>query len=167
MAGPKTASAVMARRRKIFGDRAFRRLLKNMDEGVRAEAAKRLQELGDRMLPVIRGLAPRRTGATREALSMRVYPRSLRLRVGLIGKPLNRRLFYAHIVEFGRKASTVTVRRRTPGGGRTSYTIRVKAMPARHFVYGPTTDLRKAFERDFRGYWENVLQKAAAGVSDD
>jgi hypothetical protein len=101
MAGPKTASAVMARRRKIFGDRAFRRLLKNMDEGVRAEAAKRLQELGDRMLPVIRGLAPRRTGATREALSMRVYPRSLRLRVGLIGKPLNRRLFYAHIADHG------------------------------------------------------------------
>lgn len=152
--------------RRVYGDRSFRKLLKNMDEGVRTEIASRMQTLGNQLLPLMQASTPTRTGALRAGLSMKFYPRSLRLRVGLIGKPVNKRLYYARIIESGRKSKTVTVRRRTPSGGKTQYALRVKAMPGRHMVYGSSKALRQQFRRNLRGLWYETLQKASRGVSD-
>jgi hypothetical protein len=111
----------------------------------------------------------------------------MRLQVGLIGKPINRRLFYGRIVQFGRKAQTVTVARRgvfaktIPLGGRMNkykavalknrisgtYRMRVRAMAARPFVFSPRTELRAAINKRIRDFWEGALRRAAQGASDD
>jgi len=114
---------------------------------------------GVQVLAQQRALAPFRTGAVKGALSMRVLPVSLKLKVGLLGKPLNRRLFYAHIVEFGRKAQTVQAKR----ANGTNYAMRVSALPPRNFIYFARDQLYEPF----RSIWSKALDKAAAGINDD
>ena len=70
-----------------------------------------------------------------------MLPNTLKLKVGLIGKVLNKRLFYGRIIEFGRKASVKTVKR----ANSKSYQLPIKAIAARHFVY--TQESETSFTR--------------------
>jgi hypothetical protein len=96
-----------------------------------------------------------------------VSKRSLRLRVGLIGRPLNRRLFFARILEIGRRAQTVNVRRSTSRGGISSYQMRVRAMAPRPSIQSVRVKaIRDTLGGTLRGFWDRTLAQAARGVDD-
>ena len=159
---------VGAGRRRIKGDRSFRRLLRNLPDAARAELADAMEGGGRELLAAQQAAAPSRSGALRRGLSMKLLKGSLRLRVGLIGKAVNRRLFYGRIVEFGRKASNVVVRRLARRTGKAfSYRMRIPARAGRPFVYTKRTDLRSAFRERLTRFWERTLGRASGGTAND
>jgi hypothetical protein len=168
--------SVAPRRRRVTGDRAFRRLLKRLPESAREEMADVLRGAGVELLAAMKADAPRRTGFLERHLTMKLLPRSLRLVVGFIGKRANQAVFYRWILETGRKAQTVRVYRRKKSQkvdgvghrGRTFYMMRVSAMPARRYVYGRRSRLRGVINGRLRNAWDNILRRAGEGtLSDD
>lgn len=154
----------MARRRsRIKGSKSFRRLLKNVEPAIRAELVQALDEGGRELQRAMTAAAPRRSGALAGALKHKVLPRSLRLRVGLLTKAVNRKFFYARILEFGRKAQTVTVR----NGPRKGRTMNIGAIAPKRFVYGNHADLRATMARKLKGIWERSLAKAVRGAGNE
>lgn len=96
----------------------------------------------------------RAAGALRAAFGFKVYPKFLKLRVGLLGKRLNQDFFYARIIEFGRGLKkTLDTRGR-----------RIGVIQPMHIVFGPRTDLRRAVGARLRGIWGRALDKAASGA---
>jgi hypothetical protein len=143
---------------RVKGAAGFRRLLKALPDAVRAELAAGLLATGEGELQKEQSLVPVGRGSLRSALRMKVYEKILRLRVGLIGKPVNRRFFYGWIVERGRLGQSVRVRRSTTK----PYIMRVRGMVARPFVHTtPTAQLAQPF----RNIWTRALGRAASGNS--
>jgi hypothetical protein len=161
----------MARRgakRGLKGAGDVRRLLKNMPDAVKGEIVSLYQSAAPKALSIARAGAPVRTGALRSALSAKVFPKSIRLRVGLLGKAVNRRLFYGRILEVGRKAQTVRARRRS-GGGTSTYAMRISPIPAARYdiVQGRARrSIRALITGPLRGIWEKALRRAAFGGTD-
>lgn len=171
-------------RKRIKGDRSFTRLIKRLPEAVRQELTVELHLAGREALAEQQSKAPVGRGALKRGLSMKVLPKTLRLRVGLIGKPINKKLFYGWIQDKGRKAQTVIVARRNvlaearKFGGRSNsyknialknkikgtYKMRVRGMAPKRFVSG--VDRERIFS-GFRDIWNKALNKAAAGVGDE
>lgn len=147
-------------RRRIRGDKAFAKLIKRMPKEIQNQVEQLLRETGAEVLAEQTSRAPVRTGALRRGLSMKVLPKSRRLQVGLIGKPINRRLFYGRIIEFGRTGQTVRARR---AGGK-PYLMKIRGTAPRPFIY--TVDREQIYSR-FRALWDRVLAKVSAGVSDE
>lgn len=131
-----------------------------MSPAIQGEVETLLRETGAQVLTEQKSRVPVRTGALKQGLSMKVLPKSRRLQVGLIGKPVNRKLYYGRIVEFGRKGQTVRARR---AGGK-PYLMKVRGMAPRPFVYSVN---REDIYSRFRSLWDRVLGRAAAGVSDE
>lgn len=155
--------AVAGHRRHIRGDRSFRKMLARLPEAERESMAAMMEELGGEMLGEMQAAAPVRTGAVRGALSMRLSRKTMRLRVGLIGRPTNRRFYYGRIVDAGRKAQTVTARRRGK-----AYRLRVRARAPQPFVRGRARDLRrKVAGPRLETFWNRALARAAEGLGDD
>jgi hypothetical protein len=182
-------------KRYVRGDRAFVRLLKKLPDSAQQEIRGQLVKTGQTVVALQRRLAPiyggnRKgvvPGALQAGLSFSVPPIRLSLKVGLVGKAINRKLFYGWIVEWGRKASVVTVTRagsfaRAKGAGLRvrpnnhkaaalaagisgTYQLHVRAMAPRHFVY--VAGLRQQIYPAFRNIWDKALARAAAGASDD
>jgi len=180
----------MARpRSRVRGAKTFRRILRGMPDAMRNELAGEMQQGGAELLAAMRSRAPRgATGKLASGLTAKVYPRYLRLRVGYIGKRVNSRLFYARILEFGRRAQTVSVSRLNKGGRQawrsrirarqarlsrkphdlvSVYQLRVKPLAPRRFVYGPLTNLRVVFGRRLRGAWDRALKSIAGANGND
>jgi hypothetical protein len=147
-------------RRRIKGDRAFIKLIKQMPEAVQSEVETLLRESGAEILTEQRSRVRRKTGALSQGLSMKVLPKSRRLQVGIIGKPLNRKLFYGRIIEFGRKGQTVRARK---AGGK-PYLMKIRGMAPSPFIYSVN---RESIYSRFRSLWDRVLKKVSTGVSDD
>lgn len=154
---------MVVRRRRIRGDRSFRRILQRLPESIRTEMVAMMEGAGDDMVAAMRAAAPKgQTGRTAAALSRRVSRATLRMRVGIIGKPLNRRLYYARILEVGRKASGRGIKKGTP-----KYQAGVGRRSPQRFVSTPTVrQIRDSMGGRLNGYWERVLQNASRGVSD-
>jgi hypothetical protein len=164
-------------RERIRGLREVRRLLKRMPDAVRDEILAMLEETGRQVLSSQQAAAPRRTGALASGLSMRLSRATLRLRVGIVGKPAARRLFYGRIVEFGRKAQTVMATRGNrlarPGskGGRalvrsnrSIYEMRVRAMAPRPFVRTSRAfGIRNSLGGRLSRFWDGALARAGGG----
>lgn len=146
--------------RRVRGDRSFVRLLKQMPDMIQREVEDLLRETGAEVLTEQRTRAAVRRGALRQALSMKVLTKSRRLQVGLVGKPVNRKLFYGRIIEFGRKGQTVRARKR---GGK-QYLMKIRGMAPRPFVY--SVDRETVYGR-FRNLWDRILKRASAGVGDE
>lgn len=150
---------------KLIGAKSAKRLVKNIPDAMRAEMVTALNEGGDDLLRAMKARTPRgKTGNLQAGIEKKVYPKTLKLRVGLF-KATRKRLglFYAHILEYGRKAQTVTIRR----GPRAGAKMNVPALAARHFVFSPLGSPRVAFRRSLKGVWDRVLTKAASGAGDD
>jgi hypothetical protein len=96
-------------KRRIRGDRAFKRLIGKLPETVKGEMVVELNVLGRDQLARERSLVAKRSGKLGNALSFKVLPATLKLKVGLLGKPINKKLFYGRIIEFGRKSKVVDV----------------------------------------------------------
>jgi len=156
--------AFSGHRRRVRGDRAFRRLIRKLPEAAREEIYQMFLRGGDRILAAQRAQSP--SSRVRAALSRRVSKTSLRLRVGLIGRPINRRLYFARILEKGRRAQIVNVTRRMKAGGR-PYQMRVRAMAARPYVYSAQTKaIRDSMGGELGTFWDRTLARAGQGISD-
>jgi hypothetical protein len=158
------------KRGALKGARKVKRLLKRLPDEVSAEMAAVLKEHGPVITAYAKAAAPQRSGALSRAISWKVLPKSLSLRVGLLTKATSRKLFYARILEFGRKAQTVVVKRRTKTGRVSAYRLRVKAISRGRydFLAGramtfATSNIRPALSK----VWERALVKASSGGSDE
>jgi hypothetical protein len=145
-------------KRYVRGDRAFGRLLKQLPDSVANELRVQLNSTGRYLLALERKGAPRRTGALAGGLSYTVAPKRLSLKVGLVGKAINRQLFYGWFVEGGRKGGGRGVKR-----GSDKYSRGVGALPAHHFVYVET---RANIYQPYRAIWDRALRNAARGGDD-
>jgi len=155
----------MARRpSRIRGDKGFRKLIRQVPESARLQISALLARLGADLLRAMQADVPVRTGALRATLKAKLLRASLRLRVGLINKADNRRLFYGRIVEFGRKGKVVTTR---PGRVKRSYKMRVREMAPRPFVFASRRELRSNFSERIRLFWDDTLAQAAQGTGND
>lgn len=164
----------MARRPKrgLRGAGHVRRLLKRMPDSVAAEIVAVMEQVRPKAVTMARWEAPTRSGGLKRAISGRVYPRSLRFRVGLLTKRVQRKFFYGHILEVGRKAKTVQVRRSKPSGGVTQYALRVKPIPSQRYDMTGGKNrrrIRELFRQPLRQIWDKALRNAAghAGATDD
>jgi hypothetical protein len=161
----------------IRGSKSFRRLLKGLPEAMRVEMADVLTKTGPAAAAIVSGrvdaTTKRRTGALRAGVKWKVYPRTLRLQVGYLGTKAGRaKLFYARILDLGRKAQTVTVSRRKVagsllvGGKRVSgapYKMKVRAIAAKRFITGGIGGLRQAVGVHLNGVWDRAIRRVAAG----
>lgn len=156
----------MARRYYYEGVRETQRLFRRLPGAATDEMAGVMKRYGPKFLAAQRGNAPVRTGRLIAGLAVRFLRRTLRLRVGYIGKAINRKLFYGHIIQFGRKAQTVTVKRRK--GTNRPYALRVGPLAARPFVHGTrrVAAIRTQLYQDLQKFWGNVLAKASRGGFD-
>lgn len=150
-------------KRYVKGDRAVGRLFKQLPDAMKAEMRGRMELGGRVLLSAMLSLVARRSGRLAGGLAMRLSRSGLRLRVGIIGKALGRRLYYRWIIESGRKAQSVNVHRR----GARPYTLRVKPMAPRPFVRAPRVlALRETLGGQLGGYWNGVLARIAQVGSD-
>jgi hypothetical protein len=159
----------MAKRRALKGAGRIRKMLRRLPDDVAIEINAILASAGQQGLVYARSQTPSRTGALRNALSLKLYPKAMRMRLGLNGKRQQKTFFYGHILDVGRKARAVRVQRRTPSGGLTNYIMRVSPIsPARYdIVYGRAERFIKGLvNRPLREVYKKALRRAA-GVSDD
>lgn len=161
-------------RSRLSGGRRFRRIMKGLPDAMRGQLVSVLNSGGRAILSAMRARAPRRTGALRAGLSYRVLPKSLRLRVGLLGRGRGK-LFYARIQDLGRKGQTVSVRRRIagvaqagggkakPGARAAQYLMRVRPMEGKRFITGRFPELKSTIGNALRGIWTRALRSIAGG----
>lgn len=151
----------MGARSRLRGDKNFRKLLRQLPAAAKDDMGDILEAAGIDLLAEMKRDVPKRTGALSAGLSYKVLRQSLRLRVGLIGTPRGRaKLFYGFIVELGRKAKTVTIKR----GPRRGAQMRVRAMAPRPFVWKRRLDQRGKINQRLRGFWTDALNTAAEGT---
>lgn len=166
-------------RRPIKGIGRVRRILRGLPEAMRGEIVDVLEDGGREIAAEMAGRTPMRTGALRSGIKYRVLRRSMRLRVGLIDAPkVRNKLFYGRILDLGRKAQSVTVRRRiagvaVPGGGKAGamaavakYTMRVRGIAPKRFITGRYRDLRTKITTRLKGAWTRALGTIAGGAND-
>ena len=166
-------------RSRVRGSKAFRRLLKQIPDAVAKQMLGVLDQGGRSLRTIMRARAPLgKTGRLRAAIDYRVYPKSLRLRVGQLSRS-KKAPFYLRIQDLGRKAQTVTVDRRKVGvnsglrhGRKKSeevasrYLLRVRAMKPKRFISGGFPDLRATIGTGLRGIWDRSLRTIAGGARD-
>lgn len=152
----------MARRWR--GSRSFRRLMRNLPDAMHGEMADAIDDGSRDILAEMVARAPSRRGALRAGLKRRVLRKTLRARIGLIGPPKERnRLFYARILDLGRKAQSVRVKRRKPKGGVSAYVMKVRAIAGKRFITGRMPELRTALNRRLKGIWDRALKRVSGG----
>jgi hypothetical protein len=149
---------------RLRGASRVRRILRSLPESVRGEIMTAFEQFGRETSTTMRTRTPRRTGALVSRITYKLFPRSLRMQVGLIGgKSVRNRLFYGRILDLGRKGRTVQARKRTQSGAVTTYAMRVKAIPAKRFVTGPIRDSRAALNRQTKDIFTRALGRLAGG----
>jgi hypothetical protein len=159
----------MAKRRALKGVGRVRKMLRRLPDDVAIEINALLANAGQQGLVYARSQTPSRTGALRNALAVKLFPKSMRMRLGLIGKRQQRNFFYGHILDKGRKAKSVRVSRRTPSGAIINYVMRVSPIsPARYdIVYGRAEQfIKNLVNKPLADIYRKALRRAA-GVSDD
>jgi hypothetical protein len=150
-------------RSQLQGVASVRKLIRQLPSAVKDEMADILVDVSPDFLGAAKADAPVRTGALRDALGAKVLKASLRLRVGLLGKRTNADFFYGRIVEFGRKAQTVVIKR----GPRAGAKMQVRAIQPRHFVFAKRANLRERLNNRLGSVWEHALAHAGAGTDTD
>lgn len=167
---------------KIKGARRVSRLMRKLPDALKANVATEIKLAGEQYLAAAKIDARHKTGALRRGLGMKITAKGLKVRIGIIGKALANRLFYGRILEFGRKARTVTVHRRVGAGagGRgffkrrsgvnrisSTYTMHVRARAAEPFVTKRRPALREAFRERLSDVWAKSLATVAGVGNDD
>jgi hypothetical protein len=160
------ATNLVAFRRDII---RTRRLLRRLPDSVNAEIIKVYEQVGPQIEAYGKANVPVKTGRLRNALRFRILPKSLRAQFGLIGRRLNRDLFYGYILEAGRKAGPAkhTTQRRLKGGGLSKkYRVNVRGIsPGKYdFVQGRAKTYAKQLLRPLLAkVFERALKNVAGG----
>lgn len=174
------------RRRRVRGVTSVRKLLSQAPEGVREELIVELHRGGREIVPRQVAKAPSKTGRLRRGISYRVFPRTLRMQAGIIGpKRERKRLFYAWILEHGRRGREVIAARAGSygralragtkvranaykaaalgAGVRGVYKLRVRPIKGRFFIKGASRDLRSIMQRNLKDIWLRGLRRFGGG----
>ncbi|KQO51406.1 HK97 gp10 family phage protein [Sphingomonas sp. Leaf257] len=167
----------------VKGARALRRRLKQLPDAVSAEIVSVLEDGGQKIRAAMQARARNRTGRLIAGVKYKVLPKSLRLQVGLLGTPRGRaKLFYGFILDKGRRAQTVTVRRYKRGaraketahlkhGGNNNksahlvsvYQMRVRGRAGDHFVSGRYRELRDMINQRANKVFDRALKRIGGG----
>ena len=161
----------MARGKSEFSTRdriRVRRLLQGIGPEAEREILQAYQQRAPAILAYARSEVPSRSGRLRAALSFKIFPKTLRLRIGLLTKRIQSKFFYAHILEQGRRAQVAKVRRRRPvSGGVAVYTMRVRAISRDRydFVRGRAEQfMQRTLGDEMRGILGKALKRLSAGA---
>jgi hypothetical protein len=167
------------RRSRVRGVTAIRAMLRRLPDGITEGLVTELHRGGREMAARMQGRAPSRTGATRRGISYKVFPKTLRMQVGLLGTKRGRsKIFYARIQDLGRRAQVATARRFRAGGQRLyfrgkkfgpdvqTYQIRVPAMKGKHFITGRMPDLRRLLQANLKSLWSRALGRVRTSGGD-
>jgi hypothetical protein len=148
---------------RFRGAPRLRRLMQRMPAAVQAEIVEELGRGGGELEAEMERRAPFRTGSLRGGISHKVFAKTMKLRVGLLGTKRGRaKLFYGYIQDVGRKAQTVRVTRRMKAGG-APYLMRVKAMAPKKFVTGSFRDIRMKLSGNLKQIWARALARVGGG----
>jgi len=180
----------MMQYQRLEGVELVLRQFDTIPQAAREQLGVEMGIIGREFRDAQRAAAAEDTGALKAGLSVWLMLDQLRVRVGLIGSRNRRSrrrsfgdLFYGRIIEFGRKAQKVVVQRRRRvaadlGGGKSAqilrtsrrrklaaditatYTMNVKALPARPFIFVPNADEIAA--QRLADFWSNTLARAGA-----
>jgi hypothetical protein len=160
----------MARGRSEFRTRdriRIRRILQGIGPQAEQEILQAYQQRAPAILAYARGEIPSRSGKLRAAMSFKIFPKTLRLRIGLLTKRIQSKFFYAHILEGGRRAQVARVRRQRPvSGGISVYTMRVRAISRDRydFVRGRAEQfMQRTLGDEMRGVLSKALNRLSAG----
>lgn len=166
-------------KRRVRGAESVSKLLRRLPDDVAQQLIVELNVSGRDMAGRMQQRAPSKTGATRAGISFKVFPKTLKLQVGLLGTKRGRsKLFYARIQDLGRKAQTVTVRRFRAGGQRLyfrgkkfgpsvqMYPMKVPFMRGRKFVTGGMRDLRVILQKNLKNIWSKSLARFGGSSSE-
>ena len=160
----------MSSRSTIKGAVSFRRMLRALPDSANTRLVVFLSDSGpviavtmQDQLPVLKSPVPNRTpGAARASITWKVTPKTLNLKVGQLTK--RSIVFYAHILDVGRKGGNVKVTR-----GRRSYPngINVRAMSPLNIVRATRRSFRLETLNGYRSLMNDILADAARGAGDD
>ena len=145
--------------------RQLARDLRAIEPAMRKALGDTLDRYGDAALRNMRAKAEvlqtpdrrRVSGAFRDALRKVLSRPLLKLQVGLVGVPDNKRLFYASILEGGRRAQTVQATRHTRGGKTSTYLEHVRGRAPEPVVFDKGNGDRDALDAELRGIWDRAL----------
>lgn len=170
-------------RRGVRGLPELRARLQKLPAKVQKEILDAFEEIGGELQSAMRARAPSKTGKLREGTTYKVFPKTLRLEVGLRNTKAGRStLFYGRIQDLGRKSQTVIVHRviraqraewlariangtarasRKPRDLGTRYALRVRAMPGKKFVSGRFPELRQKARAKLQGIYARAIGEGA------
>jgi hypothetical protein len=155
---------VSYRRSSVKGAASFRRLLKQLPDTADQKLLALLRKAGPALAVSMQATVPERTGFGRSGISWRLTPGTKTLKVGVLVPRISRSdYFYLHILDVGRKAQTVTIKR----GPRAGAPMRVPAYKALRIVYKGMQQFRGEFLPAYRTLMNEILLTAARGVGDD
>jgi len=152
-------------RQRVQGVASLRRVIRAMPDAVRQEFASEFQAIANRLLGRAKAETPTRTGALRAALRAVVTPKTLMLKLGLISRADNSRYFYGYILDAGRKAKTVTIKR----GPRAGAVMRSSAIDKNryNFVFGRRRDFMATERGNLRRALDRALARVIRGSGND
>lgn len=174
-------------KRAVRGASKVRRLLKRLPQEMQGEMIVEFYVAGRESARRMQAGAPQLRGRIRAGIGFKVFSKTLRLQVGIVGGKKSRsRLFYAHILDQGRRAQTVQVVRGglssqvRAAGGRSnkykalalrmgvkgSYTLNVPAIAPMRFISGEKLPLQLRIRKNLGEVYERALKKAAVGAQD-
>jgi hypothetical protein len=170
-------------KRRVHGN--FKSLLKRLPDAVADELRAQLTETGNTVLARAQRLAPvyagkprkgRTAGTLRRSLSSKLLAKSLKLKVGIVGKVAGKRAYYAGWVERGHRIGYAgnRLKRLEKVDGRTTAGRLVKArrrQDIRKFGVRPHpflyTFTRQELYQPFQKIWGRAIHKAAAGATSE
>lgn len=164
----------MARRQSsIRGDFKLRGVLRRIGQLGESDLPAALQEASELVLKTQKELIPKNTGASAEALQVRITKANqisgLDARIGIIGKRDNRKFFFLRFVEYGTKGrkGKEGSKNRTDGKNFYGKSPDIPAIPA-HPWLRPSIDLNRDEIREIiRQAIDSTLEKAAKGAGND
>jgi hypothetical protein len=140
-----------------------------MPDGAKAQVLAALEGTGKQLAALMRARAPvlthpvrgRVEGALRAAIGYKMFPKTLRMTVGIEGsKTVRGKLFYANILQWGRKAQTVTIKR----GVRQGAAMHVSPIGPMYFIITrDDREVRNALTRNLQEFWPKALARVAEG----
>lgn len=146
----------------VRGAAKMRRFIRSMPESVQHEIVGSFNRWGPGLSGAMRARAPKKSGRLAGGIRHKVFPKTLRMQVGLlVSKRERNALFYARILDLGRKGRTVQAKRRLKNGGVSTYAMNVAPIRAMKFITGPLGDLRPGLNRHIVGIWDRALRRAA------
>lgn len=163
----------MARRQSsIRGDFKLRGVLRRIGQLGESDLPAALQEASELVLKTQKELIPKNTGASSEALQVRITKANqisgLDARIGIIGKRDNRKFFFLRFIEYGTKGRKGKKgKNRTDGQNFFGANPDIPAIPA-HPWLRPSIDLNRDEIREIIAKAiDSTLEKAAKGANSE